>query len=272
MLASSRLALRAAVSVAFGLLAMLAAGSSSAAAYRGFADPLFGATIASVGSGNLAWRLDFTIDIPDAPGCFSINVSPFTACVSGATFTDAKLTFYDFVSKADLATVLWNATELSGVNVAGIQDDGTKPIQLDTGFFPNKLATGLNGFGPADDGPYGNFLDVMWSVGFSFDFQESKVAGPVLRWTGTICTEVQKEEKKKEKKKKEKKTRDEHEVEEQEVESTTTCPPTEGYNDFQEHPPREFSFTEVPEPGTLALIAGSMIAAFGLKRRPSSRK
>jgi len=248
---------------------MLTAGSAGAAAYRGFADPQFGATIAGISSGDLAWRLDFTIDIPDAPGCFSSNTSPFTACISGATFTDAKLTFYDFVSSADLATVLWNASELSGVNVAGIQDDGTKPTQLDTGFFPNKLATGLNGFGPANDSSYGNFLDVMWSVGFAFDFQETNVAGPVLRWTGSICAEVQKTKEKEKKGKK--RERHEHDVEEEDVESTTTCPPTEGYNDFEEHPPRVFSFTEVPEPGTLALIAGSMIAAFGLKRRPSSR-
>ena len=249
MLASSRLALRAAVSVAFGLLGTLGAGSASAAAYRGFADPQFGATIAGNPSGNLAWRLDFTIDIPDAPGCFSINANPFADCVSGAMFTDAKLTFYDFSSSTDLATVLWNATELSGVNVAGIQDDGSKPTQLDTGFFPNKLATGLNGFGAANDGPYGDFLDATWSVGFSFDFQGSGVAGPVLRWTRTVCTE-------------EGKCHDE--VEE-------ICLTTTGFNDFRDHPPSVFSFTQVPEPGTLALIAGSMIAAFGLKRRPSSR-
>lgn len=235
-----------AVSGILGLLVALAVGSANAALYRGFADPQFGATIDGNNSGNLGWRLNFIIDIPDAPNCFALNVSPSSDCVSGAKFTDATLTFYDYPAGGDLAEVTWNAAALAGVNIYGIKDNGSEPTQLKTAFFPDKLATGLGGFDSSDDGAYGNFLDVLWSVGFSFNFKHSDYAGPVLRWT-TVCDDKG---------------------------CRQVCEVDIGYNNFRNpaYQPTTFQFTQVPEPGTLVLIGASLIAALGLRRRPFSRK
>jgi hypothetical protein len=237
------------------VLALSAGTGVHAAAYRGKIDPLYGATIDGQPSGNLGWRAEVTIDIPLAPGCFT-NASGVPAafgCIDTGPnkplFKSAELFFYDYVTNVDLATVTWGEVDLSGVPVYGIYDDGTKPTALDSDLFPQFLPVGIGTFGSnlADDDAYGNFLDYAFGLrfiieavlsdrtehGFPTGFQD-----PILEWIGpTDC-------------------------------GVDTC--RFGRNAFDSADSRTkptVSFTAVPEPGSLAMVMLSLLAAFGTTRR-----
>lgn len=232
------------------VLALSAGTGAHAAAYRGAIDPLFGADIEG-STGNLGWKAQVTIEIPLAPGCFS-NASGIPAafdCVPAAPpenkprFKSAELVFYDDLTNTDLAQVTWVEGDLSGVTVYGIYDDGSKPTALDSDLFPQFSPVGIGTFGSnaSDDDPYGNFLSYAFGLRFIIEDVLSDrtengfpdgFKDPILEWVGpTDC-------------------------------GGDTC--QFGRNAFASTDPRtkpKVSFTPVPEPGSLAMVMLSLVAA-----------
>ena len=209
-------------------------GAAQAAVYLGEWEPLY--SLPGSPYTTLGWRGKAKVNIPSAPGCFD-NGATTTNCLPGPFLQDAEVVFYDFSTNINLARIDWNTGELSGVSISGILDNGVKPVQLNTDVFPYKQPTPIGGF--LLDGPYGGFLNVDFALQFVIDgsFDQFLYFGPKGGpFTGPVLF-------------------------------ADTCGECVGINDWKGNPPVNFTFTQVPEPGTLALAALALVAAGSAARR-----
>lgn len=233
-----------ALSMMVAIVVSLASPSAIAGVWVGKWDPLYGQSFT-----NLGWRPSAFFNIPEVPTCNTDG----TDCVDGASVTSAQVVFYDGTTNDDIAVINWDASELSGETLDALKFNGNIPEGFDTSRFPFKSPTLYYG---VDGGDYGNFGDYKFALQFVIDYcyancptylesvtdsplsappSPSLFTGPLLFneycWEGEGCDE--------------------------------------GVNDLTSpaNRPTLISVTLVPEPASITLVVGALIAAGGFARR-----
>jgi PEP-CTERM motif len=210
---------------------LAAAGAAHATVYVGAWDPTYGSIFPDLG-----WRGTFEYNAPGAPNCNPNGTDSSVACIGGSSLVSASIDFYDINTNQDLATIDWATSDLDGsfypvVNINALQFTGGQPTALATDPFPDFLPTLLSG---VDGTPYNHFEFYAFSLQFLIDtvVDGNSYTGPILGWTEIDCA---------------------------------VC--ATGHSDVTQFPPQDFSITAVPEPASLALVAGALVAAGWVGRR-----
>lgn len=214
------------------LATLLAMAPARADVWVGSWDPPYGAPFDSPLP--LGWRGSARFNIPLSPPCNTDGA----ACTAGSFVEEAQVVFYNANTNEEIGSIDWSLAELGGVNIAGLRFNGSDPAQFSTSFFPSKLPVLKPG---VDGAQYGNFDLAQFALVFEIDFpyfnsqnEPAEYSGPLLYWNATDCGE--------------------------------DCPG--GRNDLANPENRPvLVVTRVPEPSSLALLAGALIAGGAVARR-----
>jgi hypothetical protein len=257
------------------VVALTTPGPVSAAAFRATWDPLYGAPFTDLG-----WRGTADFEIPASPPCHIDG----TACIAGSFLKSANVIFYRNSTGDDFADINWTQSSLAGVAINGLAfGSGAAPTQLDTDLFPGLNPSLLTGV--SDPSLLAMFSAVeSYTFGLQFVISQSvpgtNYSGPRLYWS--LCGECRGDDCGTEHHKKRKRhfgkghggdrhadrvrhrdSGDDHDDDDDDDDDRNEC--RSGGNDV--NIPINFSITQVPEPGSGALVGLALVAAGVTLRR-----